>query len=519
MKPVPSQGRRLLEVKELIWKAADRLRGDMDAAEYRYVVLGLLYLRCLSAMFEDARRRLGENFVDDPYVCEGDGLRWVPEAARWDWLSERMGEPGCPAGEVLDEALRAVSRSNRDLRKVFPDGLGLTGRVEDRRVLELFALFGDGRIVGHGDRPPQDGAGESYEYFLRSLDEFARIEGKRGAEFHTPGSVAKLLVEILEPYEGRVYDPCCGAGGLLVQAQRFVVTHKGREHAEDLDIYGQEINQRSWQLAKMNLDLHGTVLSGLDDHWADTFAEDRWPGLEADFVMAVPPFNMSDWAHREHDLRWRYGVPPARNANFAWLQHVVSKLNDRGSAGVVLANGSLSSKQLGEDRIRAAMVEDDLVACVIALPDRLFRSAGIPACVWFLTKDKSARHTGDLADRRGEVLFLDARGMGQMIGRAERVLTEADLQDIAGTYRAWRGTGTSEEYRDVPGFCRSVTRDEIREHRHILNPGRYVGSADNAEERGESSAQGRVDELTREFLELLEEAERMEREMRGHLGA
>ncbi|MFE9648983.1 N-6 DNA methylase [Streptomyces sp. NPDC006365] len=516
---MPPRRRTPTAVTELIWKAADKLRGGMDAAEYKHVLLGLLYLRYLFIEFEESRRQLGEGFVDDPDAYTTVGMRWIPPAARWDVLAERLGEPGCPAGETLDDALRALTRSNRDLDNVFPDGLGLAGRVDDQRILELFALFGDERVIGRGVRTARPGVGELYEYFLHFLDEFARVEGRRGGEFHTPRSVARLLVEMLEPHEGRVYDPCCGAGGLLVQARWFVETHRGREHAEGLRVYGQEINQRTWQLAKMNLDLHGMASSGIGRRWADTLAEDRLRELKADFVMAVPPFNISDWARDEFDPRWRYGVPPARNANFAWLQHVISKLGDRGSAAVVLANGSLSSRQLGEDRIRVSVMEDDLVACVIALPDRLFRSTSIPACVWFLTKDKSSQGVRDLADRRGEVLFIDARAMGEMIGRAERVLTDANLREVVGTYRAWRGTDTSQAYRDVTGFCRSVRLGETREHGHVLTPGRYVGSADISEEQRKSPVEERVAELTRELLELLDAADRTEAEIRKHLGA
>jgi type I restriction enzyme M protein len=515
MRLVPPRRRTPPEIRELLWKAADKLRGSMDAAEYKHVMLRLLYLRYLSVDFEESRRQLGKDFVDDPDVYATEGLRWIPQAARWDTLAERMRAPWCHAGEALAEALREVVRSNRELTHVFPDGLGLGGRVDDKHVLELFELFGDDRIVGRGERPTRDAMGEQYEYFL---DAFARVEGKRGGEFHSPGSVARLLVETLEPYEGRMYDPCCGAGGLLVEAARFVEARRGRDHTEDLQVYGQEINQRTWQLAKMNLDLHGMASDGIGHRWADTFAEDRLPGLKADFVTAVPPFNVSDWARNASDARWQYGVPPARNANFAWLQHVISKLNDRGSAGVVLANGSLSSKQLGEDRIRASLVEEDLVACIVALPDRLFRTTSIAACVWFLTKDKSPQGVRGLADRRGEVLFIDARAMGEMAGRAERVLTDVNLREVVGAYRAWRGTDTLKRYEDVPGFCRSVGVGEIRELRYILNPGRYVGSPD-IEKHRRSPAQERVDGLTRELLDLLDAADRTEAELRKHLGA
>lgn len=494
------------------------LRGSMDAAEYKHVLLGLLYLRYRFLEFEESRRLLGEGFVDDPHVYTTVDGRWIPPAARWDVLAEKLGQPECPAAGILDDAMRALMLSSQDLANLFPDGLGLADRVHDSDVLRLFALFGDEHVIGRRVRTARPGVGEPYEYFTSLLDEFARAEGKRGGEFHTPRSVARLLVELLEPYEGRVYDPCCGAGGMLVQARRFAETRRGPEPTEGLQVYGQESNWRSWQLAKMNLDLHGAA-GGVGDRGADTLADDRLPGLKADFVMAVPPFNVRGWACDEFDPRWRYGVPPARNANFAWLQHAISKLGDRGSAAVVLANGSLSSRQLGEDRIRAAIVEDDLVAGVIALPDRLFRSTPMSACVWFLTKDKSSQGVRDLADRRGEVLFIDARAMGEMTGRAERVLTDANLREIVGTYRAWRGTDTSEAYGDVAGFCRSVVLGELREHGHVVTPGRYVGSADIGEEQRGGPAEERVAELTRELFELLDAADRTEAEIRRHLGA
>lgn len=515
MRLVPPRRRTPPEITEVLWKAADKLRGGMDAAEYKHVILGLLCLRYLSVDFEESRRQLGEDFVDDPQAYATEGLRWIPQAARWDALAERMRAPGCHAGEALAEALREVVRSNQELAHVFPDGFALVDRVDDEHVLELFELFGDDRIVRRGERPTRDVMGEQYEYLLAA---FARVEGKRGGEFHTPESVTRLLVETLEPHEGKLYDPCCGAGGLLVEATRFVEAHRGRDHAEDLQVYGQEINQRTWQLAKMNLELHGMASADIGDRCADTLAEDRLPGFKVDFVTAVPPFNVSDWARDTNDARWQYGVPPARNANFAWLQHVISKLNDRGSAGVVLANGSLSSKQLGEDRIRASLVEEDLVACIVALPDRLFWTTSIPACVWFLAKDKSPLGLRGLTDRRGEVLFIDARAMGEVVGRAERVLTDLDLREVVGAYRAWRGTDTSKRYQDVPGFCRSVGVGEIRQLRHILNPGRYVDSP-GTKNRRRSPAQERVDELTRELLELLDAADRTEVELRKHLGA
>nr|BFE70808.1 hypothetical protein GCM10020092_041090 [Actinoplanes digitatis] len=313
----------------------------------------------------------------------------------------------------------------------------------------------------------------------------------------------RLLVEVLEPYSGRVYDPCCGSGGMFVQAARFVAAHAGR--GRDIAVYGQEANERTWRLAKMSLAIHGMDPSGIGDRWADTLADDRHPELRADHILANPPFNMSDWARREGDPRWRYGVPPLANANFAWLQHIVFHLGERGSAGVVLSNGSMSSQQSGEGEIRRALVEADLVACMVALPPNLFRTTAIPACLWFLTRDKSYR--------RGETLFIDARQLGTMVDRTERVLTPADIARIAGAYHAWRG-GT---YADVPGFCRSAGLDEIAGHDHVLAPGRYVGAAAPASDPGAEPLADRVDRLTKELYAHFEEAARLEAVVREKL--
>ncbi|HVA06972.1 MAG TPA: SAM-dependent methyltransferase, partial [Acidimicrobiales bacterium] len=374
---------------------------------------------------------------------------------------------------------------------------------------------GDARFTGHDGKSARDVLGEVYEYFL---ERFARAEGKRGGEFYTPASVVRLLVEILEPYSGRVYDPCCGSGGMFVQAEKFVLAHRGRR--DDLAIYGQESNERTWRLAKMNLAIHG-ISGDLSSRWEDTFREDKHPDIKADFILANPPFNMSDWARRADDPRWRYGVPPAGNANFAWLQHMIYKLGERGTAGVVLANGSMSSQQSGEGEIRAAMVEADLVACMIALPPQLFRTTQIPACLWFLAKDKSPQGAKNLADRRGQVLFIDARSMGLLINRTERFFTDEELARIAGTYHAWRGTASAKtaklKYEDVPGFCYSATIEQTREHSHVLTPGRYVGAAEAEDEEDEPIAD-KIERLTKELLTHFDESTRLEHIVRAQLG-
>ncbi|MGH3274114.1 MAG: SAM-dependent methyltransferase, partial [Streptosporangiaceae bacterium] len=386
--------------------------------------------------------------------------------------------------------------------------------VDPRRLGELVDLISDARFTGHRDKSARDVLGEVYEYFL---EKFAKAEGKRGGEFYTPASVVRLLVEVLEPYQGRVYDPCCGSGGMFVQAEKFVLAHQGRR--DDLAVYGQESNERTWRLAIMNLAIHG-IGADLAARWADTFREDKHPDVRADFILANPPFNMSDWARNTEDKRWRFGVPPAGNANFAWLEHIISKLGERGSAGVVLANGSMSSRQSGEGEIRAAMVEADLVACMIALPPQLFRTTQIPACLWFLTKSKAPEPARKTADRRGETLFIDARNLGKLVNRTDRVLTEDELARIAGAYHAWRGTPSARaaglEYADVPGFCYSATTGEIRQHDHILTPGRYVG-ASVVDDSNDEPTPDKIARLTKELYEHFDESARLEQEVRMQL--
>jgi type I restriction enzyme M protein len=513
------------ELHAILWRAADKLRGSMDAAQYKDFVLGLVFLKYASDSFEERRSQIRaelaadnvpearfDQFLDDIDEYTREGVFWVPEGARWDSLAAQAKSAGI--GELIDNTMDSIMKTNPSLTGVLPKIFN-RDNVDQNRLGQLVDLMGDARFTGHDGKTARDVLGEVYEYFL---EKFARAEGKRGGEFYTPSSVVKLLVEVLEPYAGRVYDPCCGSGGMFVQAEKFVLAHRGRR--DDIAVYGQESNERTWRLAKMNLAIHG-INGDLSSRWADTFVGDKHPDVKADFVLANPPFNMSDWARNPNDTRWHYGTPPAGNANFAWLQHIVHKLGSRGSAGVVLANGSMSSKQSGEGEIRAALVEADLVACMIALPPQLFRTTQIPACLWFFAKDKGPQAAKHLADRRGEVLFIDARNLGAMLDRTERILTAEDMAKIASTYYAWRGTKSARDadlrYDDVPGFCYSADRNEIREHDHILTPGRYVRAAETDDDDDEPITE-KIDRLSKELFAHFDESARLEEIVRRQLG-
>src|SRR3984885_14298925 len=449
------------DLHDTLWKAADKLRGSMDAAQYKDFVLGMVFLKYVSDSFAERREQIRAEvladgvpetridvFLDDVDEYKREGVFWVPENARWDVLAQQT--KGGNPGEVIDAAMDSIMKANTSLTGVLPKIFN-RDNVDQRRLAELVDIIGDARFTGHDGKSARDVLGEVYEYFL---ERFARAEGKRGGGFYTPASVVRLLVEGLEPYSGRVYDPCCGSGGMFVQAEKFVLAHRGRR--DDIAVYGQESNERTWRLAKMNLAIHG-ISGDLSSRWEDTFYADKHPDIKADFILANPPFNMSDWARNTSDPRWRYGVPPAGNANFAWLEHIVYKLGSRGSGRLVLANGSMSSRQSGEGDIRAALVEADLVACMIALPPQLFRTTQIPACLWLFAKDKGPQGAKHLNDRRGDILFIDARAMGTMLDRTERILTAEDIAKVAGTYNAWRGTPSAREagleYENIPGFC------------------------------------------------------------------
>ena len=427
-----------------------------------------------------------------------------------DGLDNGQWPPGTCSARGIDDAMKTLAKDNESLLGSLPTMYG-RDNVDQRRLGELVDLLNSARFSGAGASKARDLLGEVYEYFL---DKFAKAEGKRGGEFYTPPVVVRTLVEILEPHEGRVYDPCCGSGGMFVQTEKFLEKHQ--EDPTKISVFGQELNERTWRMAKMNLAIHGIDSRGLGSRWQDTFARDIHPDITVDYVLANPPFNIKDWARREDDERWRYGVPPARNANYAWMQHIIGKLGPCGEAGVVMANGTMTSNTGGESEIRKAMVEGDVVSCVVAMPSQLFRSVQIPVCVWFFAKDKSAGKGGSI-DRSGQVLFIDAREMGHMVDRVERTLSDEDIATIANAFRTWRGRASAHgRYEDIPGFCKSATLDDIREAQFALTPGRFVGAA--AVEEDDEVIHDKIARLTRELTEALDDSVRLDAEVREQLG-
>ncbi len=520
------------ELKDTLWKAADKLRGSMDASQYKDVILGLVFLKYVSDAFDERREQIRTDLAAEGYRDDqiqgllndrdeytGHGVFWVPATSRWQYLAEHAkgipaanGQAGQTVGELIDGAMDHIMGSNSALAGTLPR-IYNRDNVDQRRLGELLDLLNDTRFSGHGAIRARDLLGEIYEYFLGM---FAAAEGKRGGEFYTPPGVVRVLVEVLEPYSGRAYDPCCGSGGMFVQTEKFLERHDADTQA--ISVYGQEANERTWRMAKMNLAVHG-LNANLGPRWGDTFARDQHADTLMDYVLANPPFNIKDWARSESDPRWKYGVPPAGNANYAWIQHILSKLAPGGSAGVVMANGSMSTNTSGEGEIRARIVEADLVSCLVALPTQLFRSTAIPVCVWFFAQDKTAGPRGSV-DRTGQVLFIDARELGHMVDRAERALSDEDIARIAGTFHAWRGTPSAAEaglpYDDVPGFCHSATLAEIKDAGYALTPGRYVGAADVAED--DEPLDAKIERLTGELLAQFDESARLEQVVREQLG-
>lgn len=511
-----------LGFEEKLWAAADKLRGHMDPSEYKHTVLGLIFLKYISDRFETHRSKL-ESEMDDPhsplYIAEEKGryaaledrdeytaenVFWVPSAARWINLQNQAKD--ARIGVLIDEAMVLIERENPSLKGVLPKNFG---RPElDKTLLgELLDLIG-GIALGDEVSQKQDVLGRVYEYFLAK---FAGAEGKGGGQFYTPSSVVRVLVEMLEPYEGRVFDPCCGSGGMFVQSEKFVKQHGGR--IGDISIYGQESNATTWRLAKMNLAIR-SIEADLGESHADSFHRDLHPDLKAHFILANPPFNDSDWGGErlENDPRWKFGIPPKSNANYAWIQHFIHHIRPGGYAGFVLANGSMSSQQSNEGQIRKAITEADLVDCMVALPGQLFYSTQIPACLWFLARDKD---NGKYRDRRGETLFIDARKLGTMTDRTHREFTDEDVAQIADTYHAWRGSPDAGEYADVPGFCMVAKLKEIKEHYYVLTPGRYVGVPDLEED--DEPFEEKMARLTAALTEQMAEGEKLEAEIKKNL--
>jgi type I restriction enzyme M protein len=505
-----------------LWVAADKLRNNMDAAEYKHVVLGLIFLKYISDAFTEVHQELKKDPLADAEDIDEYKARnafWVPPNSRWEYLQKNAKQP--TIGKIVDEAMDAIERDNTQLKGVLPKNYAREG-LDKQRLGELIDLIG---TIGLGDRESRskDILGRVYEYFL---GQFADAEGKKGGQFYTPQSIVRLLVAMIEPFRGRVFDPCCGSGGMFVQSEKFVEAHRDtkppatngeRLRWEDLSIYGQESNQTTWRLCKMNLAIRHIDSKFVVWNNEGSFLHDAHPDLKADYLLANPPFNDSDWKGEmlREDIRWQFGVPPVGNANFAWVQHFIHHLAPHGVAGFVLANGSMSSNTSGEGEIRKNIVEADLVDCMVALPSQLFYNTMIPACLWFIARDKQNHK---FRDRRGETLFIDARKLGTMIDRRHRELTAEDIKKISDTYHAWRGEpidGQKVEYQDVAGFCKAVKIEEIRKQGHILTPGRYVGTEE--EEEDIEAFEKKMDRLSEELSRQMEEANALDDQIKKAL--
>ncbi|MRG27256.1 type I restriction-modification system subunit M [Laceyella tengchongensis] len=495
-----------LGFEQRLWSMADKLRNNMDAAEYKHVVLGLLFLKYISDAFEEEYERLSnDEWADpeDPDEYLANNIFWVPQEARWSYIKANAKKP--EIGQIIDNAMVAIERDNNSLKGVLPKDYARP-ELDKTKLGEIIDLFSF--KVGDKDSQAHDVLGRVYEYFLNN---FASAEGKNGGQFYTPRTVVKLLVELIQPFKGRIYDPCCGSGGMFVQSQEFIKAHQGR--IGDVAVYGQESNPTTWRLCKMNLAIRG-IDNNLGEYHADTFHDDLHKNLKADYILANPPFNISDWGGERltEDHRWKYGVPPAGNANYAWIQHIVSKLAPSGTAAFILANGSMSTNQSREVAIRKNLIENDLVEAIVTLPGQLFYSTQIPVCVWVMTKNKAAKNH---RNRKSEILFIDARKLGYMVDRVRRELSDEDIQKIARTFHAWRGQKEAGEYEDIKGFCKSATLEEVREHEYILTPGRYVGIEETEED--EEAFADKMARLTSELAEQFAKSRELEEEIRKNL--
>lgn len=493
-----------------LWAAADKMRGHMDASEYKHIALGLVFLKYISdafqAKYNDLKERQDKEYTDpeDRDEYRASNIFWVPKEARWEKLLAGAKQP--TIGKLIDDAMVSIEKENPTLKGVLPKEYGRPA-LDKQRLGELIDIIGK---IGLGDdvSRSKDILGRVYEYFL---GRFAAAEGKGGGEFYTPQCVVKLLVRMIEPYKGRVFDPCCGSGGMFVQSEQFVEEHGGRRG--DIAIYGQESNNTTWRLAKMNLAIRG-IDADLGPHNADSFHNDVHKDLKADFILANPPFNMSDWGgdRLKEDARWKYGTPPVNNANYAWIQHFIHHLSPSGIAGFVLANGSMSTSTTSEFEIRKNIIESDLIDCMIAMPGQLFYTTQIPVCLWFVARN---RKNGKFRDRRGSILFIDARKMGYLVDRVHRELTDEDISNIAKAYHAWRGEENAGEYCDIPGFCKSESVDIVKSHNYVLTPGRYVGT--EAIEDDSEPFDDKMIRLTDQLGEQFKESANLEKQILKNL--
>ncbi len=495
------------ELEKTLWAAADKLRSNMDAAEYKHVVLGLIFLKYISDAFQDLYQKLqaGEGQyegadAEDPDEYLAENVFFVPETARWQYLQDRAKQP--EVGKFVDDAMDVIEKQNLSLKGVLPKEYARPD-LNKQRLGELIDLIG---TIGFNQEGHQakDLLGQVYEYFL---GQFADAEGKKGGQFYTPQSIVTLLVEMLEPYQGRIYDGCCGSGGMFVQSEKFIEAHGGK--LGDVSIYGQESNPTTLRLAKMNL-----AIRGIDAkiELGDTLRNDKHQDLKADYIIANPPFNISDWSgeHLRDDIRWKYGVPPTGNANYAWLQHFIYKLSPSGTAGIVLANGSMTTNSGGEGEIRKNLIEAGLIDCMVALPSQLFYNTMIPACLWFMARNKQ---NGKFRDRTDEILFIDARNKGQMISRRHRELTREELSEISETYHNWRNPDG--DYADIAGFCKAASPEQVRDANYVLTPGRYVGTAE-VEDDG-IPFEEKMNTLTTQLAEQFAESAKLEAQIRENL--
>ncbi|HQC49567.1 MAG: type I restriction-modification system subunit M [Patescibacteria group bacterium] len=498
------------QFEKTLFKAADKLRKNMDAAEYKHIVLGLIFLKYISDSFEELHAKIKDGAGDfsgaDPEDVDeyrAENVFFVPQTARWSYLHSRAKLPSI--GKDVDDAMEAIEKENPTLKGILP-------KVYARPNLDKAALGGLIDLIGNiaiGDAAAKskDLLGRVYEYFL---GEFANAEGKKGGQFYTPKSIVRVIVEMIEPYKGRVYDPCCGSGGMFIMSEKFVESHQG--NVDDISIYGQESNQTTYRLCRMNLAIRGIDGSQVKWNTEGSFLNDAHKDLKADFILANPPFNDSDWSGQllQNDPRWKYGVPPASNANYAWLQHMIYHLSPKGVMACVLANGSLSSQTNNEGEIRKALIEDNLVDCIVALPKQLFYNTGIPACIWFISRKRAGN--GD-RKRMGEILFIDASELGFMADRTHREFSEEDIAKISKTYHEWRKQDG--KYEDIKGFCKSANMEKIAKHNFVLTPGRYVGIKE--EEDDGIPFEEKMAELTQKLSEQMKEEKRLDEEIKKQL--